>query len=321
MHKTTSFSVRGASTNVPRVACVGGALIDRKYTTLAEVLFDSSNPARMTTHFGGVARNVAENLARLDVSASLLARIGDDAGGRALRAHASGLGIDTNGVESMANTTTDEYAAIVHPDGSLVLGVNDARVVESIDIEYLERHSALFNAVDWVFLDANLPAESIAWLRAQRRTRAFKLAADGVSEAKVQRLGRAFDVDLLFVKRAHAHAYLGADADASPDNLARELRKRGAECVVLTLGAQGCIVASGSGVARVPAVNAAPIDATGAGDALIAATLYRLLHGDTPETAVALGTLLAALTIESSASVVPQLTPAFLISQGHRLLR
>ncbi len=307
---------------MPGVLCVGGAFIDRKYRTLDRVLFDSSNPARMTTHFGGVARNVAENLARLNVRVDLLACVGTDASAEALVAHLQRAGVGTAAIAAVPGLTTGEYGAIVDPDGNLFLGVVDSGAIDALDVAFLERHAGAFAAAMWVFLDTNLSSECIEWIYAHKRSVGYTLATDGVSEAKVPRLGARLDaIDVLFLKEAQAKAYLAIRDDPSPHEVARALRARGARCAILTLGANGCIVASGDRLAHVPAVKAAPIDATGAGDALIAATLYRLLEGDAPEAAAAVGTLLAALTVESGASVVPDLSAELLERQGHRISR
>ncbi|HVA28175.1 MAG TPA: PfkB family carbohydrate kinase [Candidatus Baltobacteraceae bacterium] len=306
---------------MPKILCVGGACIDRKYATRNRVLFDSSNPARMTTHFGGVARNVAENLARLGVAVDLLACVGADAGGEGLVAHLARTGVATDAIEYVAGSATGEYAAIVDPDGNLLLGVVDSGAIDALDVAYLERHTGAFATADWVFLDTNLSAECIDWVYANKRSSGYKLAADGVSEAKVPRLGIDLGaIDVLFLKQAQAQTYLGT-RDAPPEDVARSLRARGARCTIVTCGADGCIVASEDRITHLPAVAASPIDATGAGDALIAAALYRLLAGDATEAAAAIGTLLAAMTVESGSSVLPNLSAESLERQGHRISR
>ena len=57
-------------------------MLDRTLRLAAAPVPGSSNPARMSTGFGGVARNVAENLARLGVPVALVSRVGDDDSGR-----------------------------------------------------------------------------------------------------------------------------------------------------------------------------------------------------------------------------------------------
>ena len=48
------------------VVCIGGANIDRKFHLKDAAQLGTSNPAAMSVSVGGVARNIAENLGRLD---------------------------------------------------------------------------------------------------------------------------------------------------------------------------------------------------------------------------------------------------------------
>jgi hypothetical protein len=55
-----------------RVLCVGAATVDRSFRSLDPIRPGTSNPVVSTKGFGGVARNVAENLARLGALAAAL---------------------------------------------------------------------------------------------------------------------------------------------------------------------------------------------------------------------------------------------------------
>ena len=66
----------------------------------------------------------------------------------------------------------------------------------------------------------------------------------------------------------------------APDEIIRALREAGIASVVLTLGAQGSLVADQDGVHRVPAAPVEAVDTTGAGDAFIGALAMGLARGD-----------------------------------------
>jgi pseudouridine kinase len=57
------------------VVCIGAANIDRKLRPAAALLMGTSNPARQEESFGGVARNIAENLARLGADVALVTAV------------------------------------------------------------------------------------------------------------------------------------------------------------------------------------------------------------------------------------------------------
>jgi pseudouridine kinase len=302
-----------------RVVCIGGAAVDLKYKLGHAAELGTSNPAVAATAHGGVARNVAESLARLSIPTALISIVGRDADGDALLAHLSKLGVDLSGVERATDRRTASYAAILAPDGALTIGASDLAILEALSPDLLRRHESRIAAAAWVFADCNLPPATLAGLLALRRQSAFRLAIDAVSRAKAQRVPRDLaGVDLLFLNDDEARALLG-DAACDPAARALALHRRGASHVALTLGAAGLVLAQAGAVRHRPARAVDGVDATGAGDALVAGTLSRLVHGAGLEAALDEGMLLAALTIGSNASVHPQLSPALLAeARRHR---
>src|SRR5690606_28958332 len=76
-----------------RIFCCGGGTIDRKYWAAKPVVFGTKNPVKGQRAFGGVARNVAENLIRLGVETSLMTVVGDDENGRSVVRQLDDLGV------------------------------------------------------------------------------------------------------------------------------------------------------------------------------------------------------------------------------------
>jgi pseudouridine kinase len=302
------------------IVCVGGANVDRKYTLPGKALPRTSNPARASSSFGGVARNIAENLGRLGADVALLAVVGDDADGDALTRHAAEAGIDVAWLRPIPNRRTTEYAAIIDGDGDLAIGVNDMTLLDECLRGEIERHREELERADWLFVDCNLSQDALSNWMERAQTAPFHLAIDAVSEPKVTRLPQALrGVDVLFLNDGEARAYLGPRAGENPQARAAEIVRRGAAAVVLTLGSDGLIAADAAGCVHLAAVAVTAVDVTGAGDALVAAMLYRLQAGDDVVTAARVGTLAAALTIESMQSVRPDLAPQLLDMNRHRL--
>lgn len=286
-----------------RIVCLGGAAVDRVYRLAAPAVAGTSNPGTVGGSAGGVARNVAELLARLGVPVSLVTAVGDDEGGRALIADLATLGVDTAGTVTIAGAATAEYAAVTNPDGELVLGVAAMGVLDRLDAALVAANEARLRAAAWVVADCNTAAEGLAALIALRRRARFRLAVDAVSTPKVTRLpAELAGVDVLFLNADEARALMDTEAGEAA-TLAGAVRGRGAGAVVLTLGPAGAIVAVASETVAVPAAPATIAEVTGAGDSLIAATLWRLAAGEPLDAAVRFGSALAALTLEASGSV------------------
>jgi len=301
------------------VVCFGGAAVDRGYRLAAAAVTGTSNPATARLDHGGVARNVAETLARLGTRCSLVTALGDDAAGRDLRAGLAALGVDTAGSIVVAGAATAEYVAVTSPDGDLVLGVAAMAVLDRLDAA-LVASSARLAGAGLVFADCNADAGALAALIG--RASPFRLAVDAVSTAKAQRLpGDLAGVDVLFLNGDEAAAMLAAPPppdDAAAVWAAGALVARGARAVVLTQGAAGAVVAEAGRAFRVPAAPARVADVTGAGDALVAGTLARLAAGAPLDAAVRFGSALAALTLEAAASVRRDLPDGALAAAAER---
>lgn len=294
-----------------QVTCIGGACVDRSYRVQGIAVSGSSNPAsRALPLFGGVARNVSENLARLRIESALFSAVGNDALGAALLDELRAAGVNVDLVKTVEGPS-DEYAAILDR-GELALGAADMRAIESLTVGDLDLAWGKLARSAWVFVDCNVSAGLLQACLARRSIARYQLAVDAVSEPKARRLPARLDpVDLLFINEGEACAYLGADG-APPEELAGALLARGPRSVVLTGGDRGLWCGDGTALTHVPAVPAARVCATGAGDALVAGTLWRSIAGDSLSDAVRTGAELAAMTLQTERSVRADLSPALL---------
>jgi ribokinase len=104
--------------------------------------------------------------------------------------------------------------------------------------------------------------------------------------------------DPLIVNEHEAKVILGGSAVGdTPEDWARILLAKGPKSVVVTLGAEGALVASAEGVSRVPAVKVDAVDTTGAGDSFTAALAYRLGAGASLAEAAAYAARVGAATV------------------------
>lgn len=90
--------------------------------------------------------------------------------------------------------------------------------------------------------------------------------------------------DLVKLSSADAHLLYG---DPDPAPAADRIRALGAGAVVVTCGAQGAHVATPDGATMLPAPTVSAIDATGAGDSVMAALISRLLSESHPSSLAA----------------------------------
>jgi pseudouridine kinase len=296
------------------VLCIGGCVVDRIGET-AEAMArpHTSNIGRMRSGFGGVARNVAENLARLGVPVRLVSRIGRDADGQALVSTTAAAGVDVSGIETDPGLDTASYTAIFNGEGELVIGLADMTVLGAITASRVRDEIVRAGRDDLVFMDANLEPATIGAIAAARPA---GLAAGPVSQQKVTRLRPALpSIDYLFLNRYEAAVLADRQVTGDAGELAKVLAAGTARSGLVTAGREAG-AAWGSGMTvTIAAPPARPVNVNGAGDALAAATLARLWHGDDFFQAARIGMAAAALTIEVPATVRHDLTMELLMSR------
>jgi pseudouridine kinase len=195
-------------------------------------------------------------------------------------------------------------------------------ILEALDASRIASCRAALEGADWVFCDCNLDTTALARLIDDARAAGVRVAVDTVSVAKAPHVAAHLArIDLLFLNRDEARALTSPSAAMAedPEALARALHAHGVAAVVLTCGDRGAVVSDARGTIRVPAVPASLRDATGAGDALTAATLAALARGAGVVEAVRDGTLAAALAIEGVGAVRADLSVALLDRARFRL--
>ena len=313
------------------VVCVGAANLDRKLRSCDALALRTSNPASQSESFGGVARNIAENLARLGCTVALLTAIGADSAGAALLDHAAALSIDVRGALRLDNCCSGTYTAVLDRDGEMVVALADMALYDRLDPAFIDARQAQLAGAALVVADLNLPRDTIAALLAQARRTDTPLVLVAVSEPKMARLPADLaGVRLLVLNAGELAARVGRplpDDDAVRAAM-HEVRAQGARDLVVTRGARGVLVTNGDAIVDLPAPPTAVVDVTGAGDAFAAAVCWSLTQdavgnngADDLVLACQRGLHLSALTLGVPETVHPGIGPDSLaaIDQEHLL--
>ena len=292
------------------VAVVGGANMDIVARTDGEGLKGDSTPGRIHCSPGGVARNLAENLARLGVHSCLISAVGDDLFGQSLLAATQAAGVEMSGFQVLLDRRTATYLSVHGADGDMNTAVNDMAILEAFTPEFLQPQFATLRAASSLVLDCNLPAPTLAWLI--ERAGGVPVFVDGVSVQKCQRLrGLLAGVHTLKVNQLEALALSGLPSQsvAEAQAAALALHRQGVRHVVVSMGARGVCWCDEAGVLGARAVT--PIDvvnSSGAGDALLAGLVHAHLAGQPLVEAVPFAMACAELTLTTTFSNYPDLS-------------
>lgn len=299
------------------VLVIGSAGIDIKGRPEKTPQRETSNLGTVRNSVGGVARNIAENLARLEVATVLLTAVGQDPEGSRVIKWCEESGIDCSHVLMVENGRTGTYMALLKPNGELDIAIGDFDIMKHIDPDYLRAHEALFADAELIVIDATLTDEALQTVFALAETHHVRVCADPTTPALAGRLCAYIGQLYLIVPNATETSALCGLQDAAHDResalkAARYLVTMGAQIAVVTLGAQGLAYADGSGGGFIRAIHTDVVDTTGAGDAFSGATIFGLLNEVPVDEAMRLGITAASLTLQSRDTVLTNLSQEML---------
>lgn len=302
----------------PGALVIGGANIDIKAASTATARLHTSNPGTGRSAPGGVARNIAENLARLGTPTRLIAAVGRDALGDRLLAETRAAGVRVDHVHR-CDHPTGTYTAILDADGELVIAVADMSATDDLRPEHLHGARDLITHAQLLILDGNLSAATAAHVLDLGVSAGVRVLVDPVSVPKAAVFAPLVTAARPLFAITPNRGELGAltaratDTDEELLTAAAVLHERGVRHVWVRLGARGSLMSSaGEPPEFLAARPARVLDVTGAGDAMLAAFAHALLAGQDPPAAAAFGAAAAALTVESPHTVRPDLAARLL---------
>ncbi len=302
------------------VLVIGSAGMDVKGRPDEELTWETSNLGHVRHSVGGVARNIAENLARLEVPVMLLTAIGEDRAGVRVLEQSESNGIDCTHVRRVHGARTSSYLSLLKPDGDLMVAISDFGIMDYVDRDYLLGHESLFAEAEMVVIDATLSEEALAVVFEMAAKYELRVCADPTTPALAGRLCRYIPQLYLITPNAAETTVLCGLPDPAHDRetaiaTARHLVSLGATIAVVTLGEKGLAYADGSSGGFIRANHTHVVDSTGAGDALTGAVIFGLLNDVPLDEAMRLGVTAASLTLQSQETVVPELNQEMLYDE------
>jgi ribokinase len=208
---------------------------------------------------GGKGANQAIAAARCGAPVRLVAPIGDDALGERIRWNLAREGVEIDGVMTSSYGTDRCVIAVDRHGENTILSLIDA--ARNFDPIAETRIASWISAGDLVVMQGNLlPSVTRDCLALARSKGATTVLNPSPTYAAGDYDWSA--VDLVLVNRGEAVDLAGGEAEEA----ARELCKKGAGAVVLTLGADGAAFLSADDLFRVAAPQVVAIDTVGAGD-------------------------------------------------------
>lgn len=294
------------------VLVIGAAGRDSKGRSHLALQAGTSNPGTIHTSFGGVGRNMAENLGRLGAPTVFLTVFGEDTAGELIIAHMQTVGVNMSYAQIVPFARTGSYIAVLDEHGELSVAVSDFSVMNALDADYIRADEKLFADARFVLIDLNMSIQTIDVIIALCQQYGLPLGADPTSVAHTQKIvGRVKYFDVLLPNTDELAVLVGEPIsldDAPTEYGARQLVALGVDMAIVTLGSQGVAYATANESGFIESPVCEMVDATGAGDALSAGVVFGLINDLPLHDAIKHGIAAACLTVSSTQTVATELS-------------
>lgn len=298
------------------IVVIGATFVDIKGFPLDNYIPTGRNVGRVEYIHGGVARNVVEDIANVELRPTFLGIVDDTPMGESV-------------LNKLKNHKVNTDYVLTIPDGMgtwLAVFDNNGDVAGSISkrpnmlplLDLLnEKGDEIFSQADSVVLEVDLDKEivkKVLDLAATHGTKVFGLVSNMSIAIKRRDFLQRFHCFICNQQEA-GMLFLDDYEKLSPqqmcDILSQKVVQAKIPSMVVTMGALGAVYADRFGNKGIcPARKVQVMDTTGAGDAFCAGVSIGLTYGKNMAEAIEIGSILAASVITSSENVCPRFQPA-----------
>ena len=298
------------------IVVFGAVFVDIKGYPISQYIPSGRNVGRVIQVHGGVSRNVAEDIANLELRPSFVSVVDD-----------TGMGIDV--IAKLNNHKVNTRYIVQQPDGLgtwLAIFDNKGDVVASISkrpnlsaiIDILDKHGdEIISECDSICVEIDMDVDVLHPIfdLADKYHKDIYAVVSNMSIAMERRdlLSRVSCVvcNLQEAELLFSEEYENMEKDALELTLIEKVKQADIDRMVVTMGEDGAIYVEKDGShGYCPAQKVDVIDTTGAGDSFFAGVAVGLTYGKTLKESCNIGTRLASSVIATKESVCPRFQPA-----------
>ena len=294
--------------SIPQITVIGASNIDLIGFSKDKLIYQDSNIGSLETILGGVGRNIAENLKRLDFDVELLSVFADDEFSNTIKNSCTQLGISIAHSLTVKESKTSLFIAIMDRFNDLALGLSAMDIYNEIPESFITDNLDLIAKNDYCVLETNLPV-SILELVTEKLPN-VRFALEAVSAKKALKAKSILDrLYILKCNSIEAELLSGIKVEYENDyeKLIEHFLELGVKKVFITLGKDGVAYGDENEIFISKNKIITPVNTNGAGDAFMAGLLYGEAKGFDLYDMVKFGSGCAQITIQHKNAVHPEI--------------
>ncbi|HDK7160110.1 TPA: winged helix-turn-helix transcriptional regulator [Clostridium botulinum] len=291
------------------VSIIGGANMDIQGFPNDKLIYKDSNPGKSKISLGGVGRNIGENLTKLGINTKLITALGEDIYGNKILEEAKTIGMDMEHSIIMRENTTSTYLSILDETGDMMVAIAHMDIFDKIPLDFIKSKKTVIENSGVCIIDTNIPQEIIEYIVNDHQNVKFFLDTVSTTKAKKVKniIGKFHTIKL---NRIEAEILSGIPIKKEEDleRSAEFFLEKGVKRVFITLGEEGVYYNDGKNKNKIPNPKVRVINATGAGDAFMAAMVYCYLKDFSVEETIKFSMTASILALSHEDTINPNMS-------------
>ena len=297
--------------NNPYILVLGASIVDIFGFCGRSYAKRDSIPGHIKISFGGVCRNIAENLARVGVNTQFISTLGDDENGESILEHSRKLGYNMENSLFLEGESTPTYLAILNHEGEMESAVVDMESLNKMDEAFIDAKDEVFENAEYIIVDSDNPILLEYILKKYQGKSKFIL--DPVSAKKAKKISHLVKYfHTIKPNRFETEALCGFKIETNDDlrKAGRFFIEQGVKNVFISLDADGIYYITSDGEEGTLAC-CEPVkvkNVTGAGDSFVAGIGYGYMNNLNIKDTLKYSVAMSIITITHEETINPDMS-------------
>lgn len=294
---------------------IGSAFVDIKGFPTEVYVPTGRNVGYIEYIHGGVARNVVEDIANIELRPTFVGMVDDTPLGDDVIVKLKNHKVNTDYILKRPNGM-GTWLAVFDNNGDVAGSISQRPDLLPLNGLLDEKGDEIFSQADSIVMEADLDKSTVKrvfQLAEKHQKKVYAVVSNMNLVAQRRDFLQKFDCFICNQLEAgilFADDYSEKSAVEICDIISEKVTRGNIPSMIVTLGAQGAVYADSKGNKGIcPARKVHVKDTTGAGDAFCAGVTIGLTYGKSMEAAIEIGSYLAASVITSSENVCPRFLP------------
>lgn len=297
------------------IVVLGAVFVDIKGYPSEVYIPGGRNAGRVEQVHGGVSRNIAEDIANVELRPTFISLVDDSGAGADVIKKLKSHKVNTDYIRVTPNGM-GTWLAVFGNNGDVEAAISKRPDLHPILDTLIEHGDEIFSQADSISLEIDIDKDIVkqVFMLAEKYGKPVYAVVSNMRIA-VERRDFLRSTHCFVCNQQEAGILFSDDySDKAPeemaDILAERIKAARIQRMIVTMGEHGAVYATTDGEKGIcPAKKVDVKDTTGAGDAFFAGATIGLTYGKTMQEACEIGTRLAASVICTSENVCPRFLP------------